>query len=117
MTTGMGAGAELVVVPEMVRAGLERVRRQYVRSLRMPQGSDEQNAAHWARVAEVYRREARWWAVLERWVFSLQGRAVGVVFADAAIQARNRAERFAQDYEKLAARARNLHEGAVGVSG
>ncbi|SNR97246.1 hypothetical protein SAMN06265360_1505, partial [Haloechinothrix alba] len=113
MTTVMGAGAEMVSVPEMVRAGLERARRQYVRSLRMPQGSDEQNAAHWARVAEVYRREARWWAVLERWVFLPQGRTVGVVFGDAAIQARNRAERFAQDYEALAGRARNLPDGAV----
>src|SRR5688572_19184465 len=74
-------------LPERVRRGLAMCVERHVDAYRMPQDTEAERAAYYARMAELCDREARWWAVLESWVYSPRSAGVNLVFGRAVIVA------------------------------
>ncbi len=98
--------ADVVSVPVMVDAGVDRVEKQRIRAASSIPDTDAARAVSWARIAELYRREARWWGVLANWAYSPASGALPYVFGYAAIKAQGRARRAAETYDELVASAR-----------
>lgn len=79
--------AEAGTVPALVSAGLARSA-ALRRAVATPVPSDALgHAVRAERLAEIYAREARWWAVLERHLYS-PASTVPLVYGDAVIIAR-----------------------------
>jgi hypothetical protein len=91
-----GAGGVVVPVPVLVERAMRRVEADRHAALDLPHRTHGENAVRCARMAAVEARRARWWAVLRRWTYSLDG-AVPLVYGTAvieAVQAASSAERF-----------------------
>ncbi len=98
--------ADVVSVPDMVRRGLNRVARLQHRAMGEQDTGSVPREAALSRLAELYRREARWWDVLVNWVYSSRAGSTSVVFGRAAIVAHAHALQLARQYDEHAASAR-----------
>jgi hypothetical protein len=88
---------------ELIQRTLKRLREQRYRA-------DEvtDDAARCLRVAELYAREARWWAVAVRHSHGFHNQ----LFWTAGIDAERLALRYAEDYRAIAADFQRIHDNA-----
>jgi len=103
--------ASSALMPRMVDLALRRLTDQQAKAFATD--TPVPKADRLARIAELYRREARWWDVLARWTYSEV--RVPLVFGKAAIYAKCEANEHATHYEELAASARR--RAALDTSG
>lgn len=103
MSTGIDAAA---LVPVIVDRALRRLTDQKLTAFTGPTGSPRAEVEQLTRVAELYRREARWWGVLSRWAYSEHQDTMPLVFGKAAIRAEVVASERAERYDEFAASAR-----------
>lgn len=103
MSTDTHAAA---LVPVIVDRALRRLADQQLMAFTGPTSTPGGEVDRLARVAELYRREARWWGVLSRWAYSDDPNAVPLVFGKAAIRAECEANERAEHYDEFAASAR-----------
>lgn len=103
MSTDIHAAA---LVPVIVDRALRRLADQQLMAFTGPTGTPGGEVDRLARVAELYRREARWWGVLSRWAYSEHPNAMPLVFGKAAIRAECEATERAARYDEFAASAR-----------
>lgn len=103
MSTGIDAAA---LVPVIVDRALRRLADQQLKAFTGPTGAPGGEVEQLTRVAELYRREARWWGVLSRWAYSEHPNAMSLVFGKAAIRAEVVASERAARYDEFAASAR-----------
>lgn len=101
MSTDMHAEA---LVPMIVDRALRRLADQQLMTF-TPHDTSACEADRLTRVAELYRREARWWGVLSRWAFSKHPGTMPLVFGKAAIRAECEATERAARYDEFAASA------------
>ncbi len=98
--------ADVVSVPDMVARGLDRVRALQRRVARERDAGSASYAVALSRLAELHRREARWWEVLADWVYSSHAGSTPLVFGRAVLAARTLALDYAREYDEFAASAR-----------